>query len=107
MQINDPNMSAIFFMKGRPREYEREWRYLKEIEDADVLCQQSNVLPMALFRVPPKCIIGVILGCYRSQELEDKFIALRRECPELRHLRIQRMRASTRHYRLEKEEIEM
>ena len=107
MQINNPNMPAIFFIKGTPWKYEREWRYLKEIENADVLCQQTNALPVALFRVPPECIVGVILGCYRSQELEDKIIALRRECSELQHLRIFRMRASTKHYQLEKEEIEI
>ena len=107
MQINNPNMPAIFFIKGTPWKYEKEWRYLKEIENADVLCQQTNALPVGLFRVPPECIVGVILGCYRSQELEDKIIALRRECSELQHLRIFRMRASTKHYQLEKEEIEI
>lgn len=106
MQINDPNMPAIFFIKGRPWEYEREWRYLKEIEDADALCQQTNALPVALFRVPPECIVGVILGCYKSQKLEDKIIALKRYRPELRHLRVYEARASKTEYRLRVEEIE-
>ena len=107
MKINDPNMPAIFFIKGSPWTYEREWRYLKEIEDADVLCQQTNALPVALFHVPPKCILGVILGCYRDQELEDKILALRCERPGLQHLRIYRMRASKKHYQLAREEIEI
>ena len=106
MQINDPNMSAVFFAKGTPWKYEKEWRYLKNIEDADVLCQQTNALPMALFHVPPNCIVSVILGCYRDQALEDKILDLRRDCPELRHLRIQQSRASKTRYRLKIEEIE-
>ena len=105
MPLNDPNMSAIFFIKGSPWTYEREWRYLKEIEDAVVLRQQTNALPVALFHVPPKCIQGVILGCYRDRELEDKILDLRRTCPELRHLRIQQARASKTHYQLRIEEI--
>lgn len=105
MQINDPNMPAIFFTKGTPWKYEKEWRYLKEIEDADVLCQQTNALPVALFRLPPKCIEGVILGCYRDQKLRDNILALRRKHPELRHLRVHEARASKTEYRLRIEEI--
>ena len=105
MQINDPNMSAIFFTKGIPWKYEREWRYLKAIEDADVLCEQPNALPVALFQLPPKCIVSVIFGCYRDQALENKILDLRRDCPELRHLRIQQARASNTRYRLQIEEI--
>ena len=100
MPINDPNMHAIFFIKGSPWKYEREWRYLKEIEDAVVRCQQTDALPVALFQVPPMCILGVILGCYRDQKLKDNVLALRRDRPELRHLRIQEARASNTRYRL-------
>ena len=107
MQINDPNMSAIFFTKGIPWKYEREWRYLKAIEDADVLCEQPNALPVALFQLPPKCIVSVIFGCYRDQALQNKILDLRRDCPELRHLRIQQARASNTRYRLQIEEIEI
>ena len=106
MQIDDPNMPAIFFTKGIPWKYEREWRYLKAIKDADVLCEQPNALPVALFQLPPKCIVSVILGCYRDQALENKILDLRRDCPELRHLRIQQARASNTRYRLQIEEIE-
>ena len=106
MPIDDPNMPGIFFTKGTPWKYEKEWRYLKKIQDADVLCKQDNALPLALFRLPPKCIEGVILGCYRDQALENKILHLRRDCPELRHLRIQQARSSNTRYRLQIEEIE-
>lgn len=106
-QIDEPDLSEIFFIKGSPWKYEREWRYLKYLNDADVRCKDLNNLDANLFRLPPKCIVSIILGCYRDPKLENKILALRCECPELQHLRIYRMRASTKHYQLEKEAIEI
>ena len=106
-QIDEPNLSEIFFIKGSPWKYEREWRYLKYLNEADVRRKDLNNLDANLFRLPPKCIVSIILGCYRVPELENKILALRCERPELQHLRIHRMRASTKHYQLEKEEIEI
>ena len=106
VQIDRPNILGVFFTKGTPWKYEREWRYLKEIEDADVLCEYDDALPLALFQLPPKCIKGVILGCYRDLELLDNILALRRNRPELRHLRVYEARASKTEYQLRIEEIE-
>ncbi len=32
--------------------------------------------------------MGVILGCYTSEELKDKIVSLRRDDPEFEHLQI-------------------
>ena len=96
----------ILLIKGSDWKYEKEWRYLKHINDAAELYEDSNSPPVALFRLPPKCMMGVILGCYRSKELENKIVALRRDDPEFEHLRIQQAFISKTHYRLEIREIE-
>ena len=98
--------SEIFFVKGLDWKYEKEWRYLKFRADADKRIRNANKPDINFFRLPPKCVIGVILGCYRSKELQGKILALRRDDPEFGHLRIQQTRAYETHYRLEIGEIE-
>ena len=103
--IEDPPLE-ILLIKSSDWKHEKEWRYLKHLKDADERCKDVNNLDANLFRLPLECIVGVILGCYRSKELEDKIVALRRDDQELGHLRILQARASTRRYRLGIEEIE-
>lgn len=99
-------MPEIFFVKSLNWQYEKEWRYLKFRANANKRFTDGNKLDVNLFKLPSKCIIGVILGCYRSQELEDKILELQREDPEFSHLVIRQARASETHYRLEIMEIE-
>ena len=110
MTIEDTGQEAslrdIFFIKGSHWEYEKEWRYLKNLTDAHKKIINANSPDVHLFRLPPKSIIGVILGCYSSMELTNKILELRRDDPEFGHLRIQQARISERHYRIEIEEIE-
>lgn len=98
-------LQEIFFVKGLDWKYEKEWRYLKTLADADKRIRDINKPDINLFRLPSKCIMGVILGCYRSQELEDKILALQREEPEFGHLQIHQARAGEKQYRLEIAEI--
>ena len=99
-------LPEIFFVKGLDWKYEKEWRYLKFRANANKRFRDSNSLDVNLFRLPPKCVIGVILGCYRSKELEKEILTLQREDPEFSHLKIQQARASETHYHLEIGEIE-
>ena len=99
-------MQEIFFVKGSDWEYEKEWRYLKNLTDAHKKIINTNSPDVYLFRLPPKCIIGVILGCYSSMELANKFLDLRRDNPEFGHLQIQQARTSQTDYGLEIKEIE-
>ncbi|MYE90012.1 DUF2971 domain-containing protein [Candidatus Poribacteria bacterium] len=104
--IQEVIWEEIFLVKGSDWKYEKEWRYLKYLNDADERHEKSNTHSVELFRLPPKCIRGVILGCYRSKELENKVVALQRDDPQLGHLQILQARASTTRYRLRREEIE-
>ena len=87
--IEEATEREIFLIKGFDWKYEKEWRYLKFLNDADKRYEEANTPSIELFRLLPKCIMGVILGCRRSKELENKILVLRRDRPELRHLRIQ------------------
>lgn len=98
--IEEVTVPETFLTKGSDWKYEKEWRYLKFLNDADERHESPNTHPVELFRLPPKCIKGVILGCRRSKELEDTIVALRHDDPEFKHLRIQQARALTKYYRL-------
>ncbi len=108
--IEEVTVPEIFLTKGSDWQYEKEWRYLKFLNDADNRHERPNTPPVELFRLPPKCIMGVILGCRSSKELKDTILALRRDDPELGHLRILQAilqaGASKTHYRLGIKEIE-
>lgn len=99
-------MPEIFFVKGLDWKYEKEWRYLKALADADKCLRDANNPDVNLFKLPPKCVIGVILGCYRSKGLEDKILTLQREDPEFSHLEIRQARASETHYSVMIKDIE-
>ena len=75
MAIEDPSRE-ILLIKGSDWKYEKEWRYLKHLKDAEELRANTNAHSVNLFRLPPECIVGVILGCYRSKELENKILRL-------------------------------
>ncbi len=102
----ESNLQKIFLIKGSDWKYEMEWRYLKYLTDAHSRIGVTNGHDVHLFRLPPKCIKGVILGCESSENLKDKTSAIKRDEAEFRHLRIQQVCASKTHYRLEIEEIE-
>ena len=98
-------MQKIFFVKGSEWEYEKEWRYLKNSTDAHKKIVVTNGHDVHLFRLPPKCIKGVILGCYSSEELKNEIVELCRDDPEFGHLRIQQALISETHYSITIEDI--
>ena len=95
----------IFFVKGSKWEYEKEWRYLNNLTDAHKKIVVTNGHDVHLFRLPPKCIKGVILGCYSSEELKNEIVELCRDDPEFGHLRIQQALISETHYSITIEDI--
>lgn len=97
-------MQEIFFVKGLDWKYEKEWRYLKALADADK--RLRDVSDVNLFRLPPECIRGVILGCNSTEELQNKILELQRDDPEFGHLKIQQAHVSQTYYRLDVTEIE-
>ena len=98
----EPVLRDIFFVKSLDWKYEKEWRYLKFLNEANKQLGDD----MHLFRLPPKCIMSVILGCYSTKELQNKILELQRNDPDLGHLKIEKAHVSQTHYRLNIGEIE-
>ena len=96
----------IFFIKGSDWQYEKEWRYLKNLTDAHKMIINTESPDVHLFKLPPECIKGVILGCHSSMELTNKILELRRDDPKFGHLQILKARTSQTDYCLEMNEIE-
>ena len=104
--IEEVTIPEIFLTKGSDWQYEKEWRYLKFLNDADKRHETPNTPSVELFQLPPKCIRGVILGCRSSKELKDTIVALRRDDPEFEHLQIQQAGVLRKYYRLGIKEVE-
>ena len=104
--VEEVTMSELFLTKGSDWQYEKEWRYLKFLNDANKRHEKPNTHPVELFRLSSKCIKGVILGCCGSKELKDTIVAIRRDDPEFGHLQILQAGASTTRYELRIKEIE-
>lgn len=102
----ETSLKEIFFVKGSHWRYESEWRYLKNVNDADKKSKDANGFDVHLFRLPSKCVKGVILGCYSSEKLKNKILNLRRDNPEFGHLQILQARTSETDYGLEIKKIE-
>ena len=98
-------MQEIFFVKGLNWKYEKEWRYLKALNNADK--RLGDVSDVNLFRLPPICIRGVILGCNSTEELQNGINELQRYDSEFEHLLIQQAHGSQTHYRLDATEIKI
>lgn len=62
--LSESNAVDFFYFKSPEWEYEHEWRLIVPLAD----CSERNErmlpeLPLCLFRVPPECILSVLLGC--------------------------------------------
>ena len=56
--VEEVTMSELFLTKGSDWQYEKEWRYLKFLNDANKRHEKSNTHPVELFRLPSKCILS-------------------------------------------------
>jgi hypothetical protein len=66
-------MVELFFHKSTEWAYEREWRMVKRLEDAD----NTPYPGIHLFRILPACIKSIIFGCQMSDvDRSDVWTAL-------------------------------
>lgn len=62
------NYSEIFFTKSKVWDYEREWRLIRPLSEADKIEEKENK-KLHFFNLPPECIEGVIFGVRTSEEV--------------------------------------
>ncbi len=91
-----PLLQGIFPLRVLTGNMRKSGGILKNLTDTHKKIVVTNNHDVHLFRLPPKCIKVVILGCESSEDLKDKIFAIKRDEVEFNHLRIQQVRASDR-----------
>ena len=93
---NSPEVD-ILFTKNNDWAYEREWRIVRFLKDAD-----SNPEPgIFLFEVPPEAIKDVVFGCRSEESLVNSIQQIVSTNEKLRHLRFRKARLSQNSYSLD------
>jgi hypothetical protein len=76
--LSDVSSTDLFLFKGKPWEYEQEWRMLRPLKDYTQV-ETIDDTPIYLFALPPDCITGIILGARmaegRKQEISEYLAA--------------------------------
>ena len=65
------SMEELFFVKSDHWSYEREWRLLKNVADADKELADREI---CLFKIPKEAVTSIYIGASCSVELEGKII---------------------------------
>lgn len=69
MTLEKLSMKDLYFTKSSEWRYEREWRILKSIENADTKIGDGTI---SLFNLPGELVTAIYLGAASSEELEAK-----------------------------------
>ena len=85
----DLDGTEMFLVKSKEWSYEREWRVLRPLEDAQMITKQSGE-DIHLFELPPDSIKTVILGARASKELADQAGAAISSNSEMSHVKVLR-----------------
>lgn len=93
-QLIDFDGTRLFLLKKMDWEYEREWRILRPLVDADVVLEAPDY-NIHLFRFPPEAVAEVVIGTRATAELKDVLTGIVRTDQELSHVRIRRARLDT------------
>src|SRR5579859_1838389 len=69
----DATDDDYLYTKNHAWEYEREWRIIRNFNDATVNCgQDGNGKDILLFAIPPDCVRAVTIGYKSSKESETE-----------------------------------
>jgi hypothetical protein len=70
--IADLDMEAILMTKGKPWEYEHEWRAFRPLNQAAQRLE-AQPHPIYLFELPTECIRSVIFGARMTNQTRERF----------------------------------
>jgi hypothetical protein len=85
--IADLDMEAILMTKGKPWEYEHEWRAFRPLNQAAQKLE-AQPYPIYLFELPTECIRSVIFGARMTNQTREKFFNLMDGHPAYAHLEL-------------------
>lgn len=89
----------IFLVKSGHWAYEREWRVLRALQEADAVVP-AVPFPVHLFRFPPSSLKEVIIGARASVETRSVATATLRADAELAHVKLRSARPDESHFLL-------
>jgi hypothetical protein len=98
--VTDLTKAAVFLTKSTEWEYEREWRMVRTVEEADEVSYEGSDAPVYLFAVPPDAINSIILGAASSYETRERVTAALSANVHLRHVRMFNAELDSRRFRL-------
>ena len=89
-----------FLTKSMDWSYEREWRMLMPLEDANVTVP-GNPRPISLFNVAPSAVTKIFIGAAASHDTIEVVKGCLANRSDAAHIAVYRMQLSEAHYRLE------
>lgn len=90
------SLPDILFTKNKEWSYEREWRIIRFLRNADEITENIH-----LFRVPGSAIQEVIFGCKIEQSTTENLLKSINQNPNLKHVRLFNARLSKLRYEME------
>lgn len=90
----------LLLTKGLDWEYEDEWRMLMPLQYADKKEASDDLgYPVCLFKIPPRAITKVIVGCAADPELLARAVSIR-DRVDTQHVAIKKARVDERQFQL-------
>lgn len=89
----------MFLVKSIHWSYEREWRIIRPLSDADIV-HSSNPFNVHLFRYPPSSLQAVIIGARASDKTIQSIASTIRTNKLLSHVRLKRAKPDSSHFLL-------
>lgn len=89
----------LFFRKSTEWSYEREWRFVRYLQEADEVIE-AEPSPIHLYGLPPDLITGIIIGVGVEHEKRVGLMELCSAAP-LEHVTVYQTRLCDKSYKLE------
>lgn len=89
--VSETNGTDALYSKGVEWEHEKEWRIIRNFNDAVVKTGPDQYgKDVLLFAIPPDCIQSVVIGYRAKPESIEKIHEVVSRNPALRHVKFQR-----------------
>jgi hypothetical protein len=95
----DFDFNSLIFVKDAVWEYEREWRIMKKLEDADEIVDLPSGR-IHLFALPPACIKGIIFGCRMGADKRQEICQLVKCDDRYQHVKLAEVEMDARGFGL-------
>lgn len=92
---------GLLLTKSAHWSYEKEWRILFAVDEADYVLREEAEHPIYLLDLPPDAVTGLILGCRASQTLREEVQRLTSPGEALEHVEVREAQQDSDEFRLQ------